>query len=299
MLQCIKTEIKTLFSMKSLLICFLLMIAMPMYFIFSQYSNTAKSFEARNASIEETVENFSDEEQEEFNTWTAEEDETFITQKATIYEALSPQMGINNAFATLLGFGTIIFPMLAALFIGNEHSSFRTIKAKITYCSLPKVVVSKLLALIIGLLGFFVVYSLVSLTLVHFSWNYFLVDYFKDSIYESDVTVSYLKIFGVTIFVLMFYAIISFFISFVSKSSIMGIIAAFCFTFISFPTKYDHNNMFSNLFIKTFFTNGESGISFPEPALDSLSAESSFIILFLIALVFVAATVVVSRRQRN
>jgi hypothetical protein len=126
MLQCIKTEIKTLFSMKSLLICFLLMIAMPMYFIFSQYSNTAKSFEARNASIEETVENFSDEEQEEFNTWTAEEDETFITQKAAIYEALSPQMGINNAFATLLGFGTIIFPMLAALFIGNEHSSFRT-----------------------------------------------------------------------------------------------------------------------------------------------------------------------------
>lgn len=290
MLQCLYTEIKTLLSMKSILICFLLMLVIPAYLVFNQYSSTAQSIEHEIGWIEEMSQMFPGEEIDLIH---------FNREMMLIHYTLSPRMAINNAFAALTAIGMVIFPMLAAFFIGNEYSSSRTIKAKITYYSLSKVVFSKLIVLILGLLIFFIIFGAVSWIITQLSWNHYLADYFIESTTASAVSVSHISIIAVTLFSLLLYAAVSFLFAFLFKSNIVGIIVAFIMFYINLPTRYDLGAMLSNMHMETFYFNDRSFFSFTSPIANPLSASASFVILLFFLILFVFMMLILSRKQRN
>ena len=290
MKECIKTEVKTLIHMKSISIGLLLLLIIPSYFFYSNYEYAKLQVNFFKASYNEIHAITSEEEID-----TTDIDDSI----SMIHKTYEPHMVLNNSFAVLTGISIIILPIIFSLYIGNEYSRSRVIKAKITHYSLVQVFTSKIIVICLSTLFIGAIYAVLNIYLSQFYWNKFLAEYFADFTNTNVIKVSNFEIITLTTFLVLFYIMICFTITILFKSSIAGIITTIIINYVTLPTKYSFNNMFFDLINKTFFISEASPFMFPIRSTEVLPVHIELIILITFFLVLLSVIPFAGLRQKN
>lgn len=254
------TEFKTAVRLKSFWICMAVFFAFFLYLYGSSYSSGRQTLGARENMYHEILQMIREEEGED-----VEVDTTDLQLELTeMYKAYHPNQFMNVSYQYFLGVGAIILSISASIFIGNDYRRGQGIKAKLTYYSLEKVFLAKLLVLLTLVAGMIIIFSAVSAVSAPVFWKMFLEKAF------NEFPVSFEKVapaagpifgmMGVSVAYLLFFMLCCVLMSVVFKSSLAGIITLVALNLIPDLTKFAPNRLFMDLASRVFTVN--EGMSF-------------------------------------
>jgi hypothetical protein len=294
MWNCIKTEMKTIAKLKSIWIGFLILLLIPSYFLISNYQSI--EYEVRNvASLINELKDYEEMGEEvDYSNIEVELGEMFHTYH--------PQMAINNSLGMLIGIGLLVFPIIFSLYIGNEYSRTRPIKAKLTYYTLKNVFLSKMLVIIILIISFIATYSAIHIVVSRVCWGKYIETYYSTLNFNlsNEPLPRSLSVISLTFLILFFYSFVSVLLAIISKNGIAGIITGVALNYVVLPYNFTPHNIFNDLINKTIYTSNSSPFSFVVSMKSKpLTTNVELMMIFLYLVLFTIILVTTGYKQKN
>lgn len=248
------SEIKTLLHSKLFYISLSIITVISIIFMVQNYQSA-------NANINYLLNMYN-----EFTTTGTEFDYNEIVTPITDYfYTYNPNLAINNSISILIGIGLLIFPTFFSIYVGNDYKK-RTIRNKIIFSSLPKVIISKYIVLILTQIIFLIIY-----TLIHYGLSIILYNKYLSCInLPSDIIVNNvnfnliknLKGIVAVFMSLIFYISLCMVISYIFKSGIAGVVMTLIINFVTLPTKFSPHNVIYYILNKYLYISESSPVTF-------------------------------------
>lgn len=263
MKNCLITELKTLLYSKVVWIVFVVFLAFSSYLVVVNYSNVPNRINMYSSSLDE-LEALSEDTVIDQGSL-----ENFGSSVNDAYRAVHPSMTLNNLFGLLLGVGLIFIPLISVLYIGADYRGNKAIKAKITYYSIGKTILAKMIMICFLIALAVTIVTIAGSIYCNIKWNSELDPLFEqfadrfNRVTNSDfkLTAAFpnnLETLIIVFAVLIFRSFICSLITFAAKNSIIGLLSVFAFTYIRLPLNFTPQGIFNNLIMEFLFQNQAS-----------------------------------------
>lgn len=286
--DCFNTELKTFFNKRywwALIFIFLI----PVIFIFDSFSGNGhflyEDYKLISFSNPDYIHDF-----------------TAITDDIdSIYNAYVPGMAFNNSMAMLVVFGLLLVPILFTLYACSEY---RSKVNRYKNVSLPRERVLAKISVCAGVLfASMVVYSIFYYAVSYFCWGKYLSSMFEKHGYQPkamDIGLEKnIKCFLAAYFILLFYSVFGMLISFLSRSSITGVIVTVVVYFTRIPFGFSPSRNFSNVLSNAFYSNESSSFSFDMLEKSDHSVSLSIVILMVYFVLMLTAVFLTGNIRKN
>ncbi len=304
MKSCFITELKTFVNLKSVWLISIVFYLLFVYTLISNGNNVVSSFELYGEIIEEMATYI-----DEGAVMDPSVADNYANSISLMVNANNPNSMINNVSAMILGLGILFIPVVVIFYIGADYGKMATIKMKITYYSLKKVILAKVVVACVATISLCILAYIAGCIVLNVIWNTSIVEAFEHTkeLYEvtfekqlmvEPVAINNFKIIAVTLFVLCFYTLLVTFIVVLSKNIVVGIMVFFFSMYIKIPISFFPTNIIGDMIFCNLYQNEHSNFRFL-PSGNPLSYEMQIIMSVLYFLIWIIGLFCVTRTQKN
>ena len=295
MINVLKSEIYTFYSKLYVWVLTLLLLVPIFWFMGNSYTNIYYSLEEELLYIKD-AELAVSEMNVEYD-FTGEYE--IILDKVSV---ITPANAINNVMMVFVGIGSLLLPILFAVFIGNEYTNNQMQLKSVHYSSI-KVIGAKIIVLLTYVVAITIILAFAGQFIANHHWDAYsqtiqAVDRYIDL---PNLKTNYMLI-VVTLVTLLFYSFLGFLIALLAKNSVVGIIASIV---IAYGEAYILNSsmpkwIFYNWLNENTVTYESSFVEFAMPA--KVAPHSTYLSVALVLIYFIiifVGTFTIGKQKRD
>lgn len=219
MISALKSELHTFYSKIFVWIMTLLLLLPICWFMGNSYRNIYYSMESELSYIYDAQQAI----QEMDIEYDLSEEYDILLDMVSV---VTPENAINNTMMVFIGIGTIVMPILFALYIGSEYTN-NQIELKMVHYKLVRVIAAKIIVLSTYLISITILLAVVGQYIADYHWNVYseTIGAVNSYIKLPYLDINY-RLILITVVMLVFYSFISFFVAMFAKNSVVGIVSS-------------------------------------------------------------------------
>lgn len=294
MINVLKSELYTFYSKRYVWVLTLLLFIPIFWFMGNSYKNIYYSLEEELVYIEDAKKAM-----EEMDSEYDFSGEYHILLDSV--SVVSPANAINNMMMLFIGIGSLLLPILFALFIGNEYTH-NQMQLKIVNYGPLKVIAAKIIVLTTYVLGITIILAGVGQFIANHHWDAYSATIDKVATYIElpELNTNYMLI-VITMVVLLFYSFVGFLIALLARNSIVGIVAN---VVIAYGEAYILNSsmpkwIFYNWLNKNSVSYESSFVEFAMPAKVAPHGLVISVVLIVIYFILILSGIIASTKRRT
>ena len=305
MKNCLTTEMKTLLHLKLFWVLLAVFLGLCAEMMLNAYSHVSSNIDY----ISSTINGYQTYQQTDYVTINADAITALFTTLSNMYQVFHPNMIFNNLTALLLGVGTILFPIMAVLYIGMDYGRSTVMQNKITFYGLKKVFVSKIIVILGAIVAIVLIALAIGAVYCKVMWDTNIRYLFSpvqtqlealsgNPITLTTATPHNAAMLGLLFSVLIFYTFLVSLVTFLTKNSVVGIVSVFVFGYISLPFNFTPHNVMENLITQYLFQNSASMFQYL-PKTASLTTGLGVTLMAGYFVLILCGLFVIARKQKN